>query len=138
MQMQAIKEQTKTVLRFCIVGAGNTFIDFGVFFLLATAGAPYLLAQVVSYMAGMANSYIWNRIWTFQVKKKVNRQEMLRFITINAAAVGAAFFLLYLLKETGHVPLFLGKIMATLGGMAITLIGSRLWVFQNPMDQKEA
>lgn len=65
-----LKKQTTTLIRFCTVGVGNTLIDFCVFFLLTAVYVPYLIAQVCSYTAGIANSYIWNRIWTFEVKKK--------------------------------------------------------------------
>ena len=64
------KNNITTLARFGTVGAGNTLIDFVVFFLLTSLRVPYLAAQLFSYSAGVANSYIWNRTWTFQVKEK--------------------------------------------------------------------
>lgn len=74
-----MKKKLVTLLRFGTVGVGNTLIDFGVFFLLTALNVPYLLAQVCSYTAGILNSYIWNRTWTFRVKEKVRGQEIIRF-----------------------------------------------------------
>ncbi|MBS4161417.1 GtrA family protein [Bacillus sonorensis] len=126
-----MKTKFATLCRFGTVGAGNTLIDFGVFFLLTAVNVPYLLAQVCSYTAGMANSYIWNRTWTFRVKKKVRGQEIFRFLLINLAASGITFLILYGLQK-GGLSLFSSKIIATLGGMVMNFIGNRLWVFQEP------
>ncbi|ATH95104.1 membrane protein [Bacillus glycinifermentans] len=126
-----MKKKLVTLLRFGTVGVGNTLIDFGVFFLLTALNVPYLLAQVCSYTAGILNSYIWNRTWTFRVKEKVRGQEIIRFLIINLAASGITFLLLYGLQKAG-LSLVSSKVTATVGGMVINFIGNRLWVFQEP------
>ncbi|MCI4127953.1 GtrA family protein [Bacillus haynesii] len=125
------KNNITTLVRFGTVGAGNTLVDFVVFFLLTSLHIPYLSAQLFSYSAGVANSYIWNRTWTFQVKEKAHGAEIIRFIMINLAAAGATFVLLYFLQKAG-LSLFVSKMSATVAGMAINFIGNRLWVFQEP------
>lgn len=82
------KKNIPTLVRFGTVGAGNTLVDFVVFFLLTSLHVPYLAAQLFSYSAGVANSYIWNRTWTFQVKEKAHGAEIVRFIMINLALAG--------------------------------------------------
>ena len=77
------KKNIPTLVRFGTVGAGNTLVDFVVFFLLTSLHVPYLAAQLFSDSAGVANSYIWNRTWTFQVKEKAHGAEIVRFIMIN-------------------------------------------------------
>ncbi|KKB73308.1 MULTISPECIES: GtrA family protein [Bacillus] len=126
-----MKKKLITLLRFGTVGIGNTLIDFGVFFLLTALNVPYLIAQVCSYTAGILNSYIWNRTWTFRVKEKVRGQEIIRFLIINLAASGITFLLLYGLQKAG-LSLVSSKVTATVGGMVINFIGNRLWVFQEP------
>ena len=125
------KNNITTLARFGTVGAGNTLIDFVVFFLLTSLHIPYLAAQLFSYSAGVANSYIWNRTWTFQVKEKAHGAEIIRFIMINLTAAGATFVLLYIFQKAG-LSLFVSKMSATVAGMAINFIGNRLWVFQEP------
>ncbi|MBU8787312.1 MULTISPECIES: GtrA family protein [Bacillus] len=126
-----MKKKLVTLLRFGTVGIGNTLIDCGVFFLLTALNVPYLIAQVCSYTAGILNSYIWNRTWTFRVKEKVCGQEIIRFLIINLAASGIIFLLLYGLQKAG-LSLVSSKVTATVGGMVINFIGNRLWVFQEP------
>ncbi|NUJ16945.1 GtrA family protein [Bacillus glycinifermentans] len=126
-----MKKKLVTLLRFGTVGIGNTLIDCGVFFLLTALNVPYLIAQVCSYTAGILNSYIWNRTWTFRVKEKVRGQEIIRFLIINLAASGITFLLLYGLQKAG-LSLVSSKVTATVGGTVINFIGNRLWVFQKP------
>jgi putative flippase GtrA len=123
------RENMRTLWRFCLVGAGNTFVDFIVFFLLASFGVSALLAQVCSYTVGVVNSYVWNRMWTFRVKRKANIGEFFRFIVVNVLSLAVTLLLLFLCRDVGHWPLFAGKLAATLGGIAVNFAGSRFWVF---------
>ncbi|MGE6632286.1 GtrA family protein [Bacillus sp. NPDC077027] len=123
------KKKFNTFLRFCTVGVGNTLIDFGIFFILTACFVPYLVAQCFSYSAGMLNSYIWNRRWTFDVQKKADKWELMKFITVNLIASLFTFFVLYVSQKSG-VSLFVSKVMATIIGLAVNFIGSRLWVFK--------
>lgn len=116
-------------LRFCAVGAGNTAVDFIVFFLLNMAGAPYLPAQVISYSAGVVNSYFCNRAWTFRVARKASLPEAVSFILVNGLSLSAASGLLYILYDVSHLDLWLSKCFATGAGMMVNFAGSRLWVF---------
>lgn len=128
--MENIKSRIGIFTRFCTVGMGNTFIDFTAFFLLVSIGIPYLSAQILAYLAGMTNSYIWNRLWTFQMKQRIRIQEIARFVIINLASLAIVFLTLYYMHEVRGMPLFLSKGIATVIGMLIAFIGSRYWVFK--------
>jgi putative flippase GtrA len=55
------------LLKFGLVGVLNTAIDFSLFtFLFYIAGWPLLLANTTGYLAGLVNSYLLNRYWTFR------------------------------------------------------------------------
>lgn len=116
-------------LRFCTVGAGNTAVDFIVFFLLNMAGAQYLTAQALSYTAGVVNSYFFNRAWTFRVARKASFPEAVSFIMVNGLSLSAASGLLYILYDVSHLDLWLSKCIATGAGAIVNFMGNRLWVF---------
>ncbi|OXS77413.1 GtrA family protein [Domibacillus enclensis] len=116
------------LIKFSIVGASNTAVDLIVFFSLWFVGTPSLSAQVLSYSAGMINSFFWNRSWTFQAKGRVEAGEVLRFLSVNIAGLSISTALLTILSGQ---PLFISKMIATLAGMAVTFIGSRFWVFRS-------
>lgn len=124
-------EKISLFFRFCIVGIGNTLIDFSFFFLLIKIGAPYLSAQLIAYSAGILNSFIWNRYWTFQQKQKMRLGEIIRFLLINMIALMATNILLIYLYDFFETSLFLSKVIATVVGVCITFLGSRYYVFQH-------
>ena len=116
-------------LRFCTVGLGNTAVDFNVFFLLNLGGVPYLLAQAISYSAGVINSFIFNRKWTFRVERKANLLEATSFFIVNGLSLLTSFGMLAVLHDVNHLNLWLGKCLATGAAIVVNYIGSRLWVF---------
>lgn len=67
-------ELVEQVSKFLFVGLLNTAIDFGLYFLLTRYVAAFAQANVtakgLSYGAGVVNSYIWNRAWTFKSKDR--------------------------------------------------------------------
>jgi len=116
-------------LRFCTVGLGNTAVDFSVFFLLNMGGLPYLPAQVLSYSAGVANSYFLNRKWTFRMARKASVTEAAHFIIVNLLSLLVTAGLLAILHEVNNLDLWLCKIVATGAGVVVNFLGNRLWVF---------
>jgi putative flippase GtrA len=58
------------VLRFSLVGAGNTAVDAAVFALIVSlagwdSGAPAVVASGTGFVAGATHSYLWNSRFTF-------------------------------------------------------------------------
>ncbi|GAC90507.1 hypothetical protein KN10_0943 [Anoxybacillus flavithermus NBRC 109594] len=121
-----MSNKVATIFRFAVVGVGNTFVDFGLFFLLVALGMPYMWAQMFGYSVGVINSYAWNRAWTFRAEGAIMKQ-FVRFLLVNLCSFTVTLFLLYVLNEI--YPIFLSKLIATLGGMAVGWLGSYKWVF---------
>ena len=80
-------------VKFLLVGVLNTGIDFGVLNLLMfltgiTSGFYYSIFKAISFTCGVVNSYIWNKRWTFQKGKKLEKKEFSKFFTISLIAFG--------------------------------------------------
>jgi len=123
------KDRAMQFLRFCTVGLSNTTVDFAAFFILIWGGTPYLLAQVLAYSAGIVNSFFLNRKWTFRISGRINSGEAARFVVVNGFSLLASTAVLSILQDLGNGDLWLNKVIATVGGLAVNFIGSRLWVF---------
>ncbi len=123
------KQGVTQFLRFCIVGGMNTAVDFAAFFLLHSLGVPYAAAQVLSYSCGTANSFFFNRKWTFGLSHGVNMSEVIKFLVVNGASLLCSFGLLFLLYDMYQYNLWISKLVATGFGVVVNYIGSRLWVF---------
>lgn len=59
----------KQFLRFATVGMINTIITISIIFILSNIfNIYYIISNVVGYVAGLINSFIMNKFWTFQSK----------------------------------------------------------------------
>lgn len=123
-------KNSPALLRFCLVGAMNTGVDFSIFALLTFWGFPLILAQTLSYSAGMLNSFLMNRTWTFKQTNHGTGQ-FIRFLILNLLTLSLTYGLLVGLHGQWQWPLLLSKIVATGLSLGINFVGSRLWVFSS-------
>ncbi|GLX71432.1 GtrA family protein [Paenibacillus glycanilyticus] len=127
----------KQFIMFNMVGLLNTLVDFIVYSVLVWAGLYVLPAQVISYSAGMVNSYALNSLFTFKGSVRIEgngrmrRGLMIRFITWNAVVLGVSMLLLFLMTSAGIGP-FMAKLLATGVTVVLNFAGSKWWVFRSP------
>lgn len=75
------------LVKFGIVGVSNTLISYAVYALLVYLGMQYLLANVVSYFAGVVNSFVWNSRFVFKTKGDPQTNPVMVFLkTLTASA----------------------------------------------------
>ena len=58
------------VLRYCVVG-GTGYVVNLVAFLLLDRSISYTLAFELAFVLAATSNFVWNRIWTFQVRHGV-------------------------------------------------------------------
>ena len=107
----------------------NTAVDVAIFFLLTWIGIPYIVAQVISYSCGAANSYLLNKLWTFR-SSGLSYAEIVRFTTVNLISLGISVVVLSLLHGTAGMDLAAAKGGATVCALAANFLGNKLWVFK--------
>ncbi|AIQ15819.1 hypothetical protein H70357_03225 [Paenibacillus sp. FSL H7-0357] len=121
-------------LKFNAVGLLNTLIDFAVFTLLHSLGMMNTPAQIISYSAGTANSFFWNKKVTFKDKSQASkdsfdRMQLVRFIILNLVVLGISVLLMHLLTDKFGVQVLISKVLVTFVTVIINFFGSRKWVF---------
>ena len=71
-------------VKFCIVGATSTVIDFGLLNLLHYHfGLPLALAATCSFLVAVSNGFYWNRRWTFRAGDGDARKQYPKFVATN-------------------------------------------------------
>ncbi len=121
-----------SVWRFALVGCTNTAIDFGVFTLLrAVFDLNYLLCQTAAYVAGILNSFILNKVWTFESKTSNlhTSLQLGRFIIVNIVSLLVSLLMLNLLSGQLHMNVYLAKVTVTVFTQVINYSGYQWWVF---------
>ncbi|MEN9932605.1 MAG: hypothetical protein RIS17_1178 [Pseudomonadota bacterium] len=112
----ATRQGLAQFLRFGVVGVANTALTTGLVWLLA----PHVgvtAASVLGYAAGVVQSFLVNRFWTFGATRTGGagrwQGEALRFIAVNLAC-GALFTSVTTIGEP-----MIGLLPATLAGVAL-------------------
>ena len=142
-------------LKFSIVGAIGTVIDFGILNLLTIVfKVPKLLAQAISFSLAVVNNYFLNRIWTYSDSrgKSIFRQ-FLTFLSISLIGLGIRTPLFWVLSwaitqvsqkvlpaEFSIKPEWIGNNFALAFCIVVVLLwnyfANRKWTFNDIADEK--
>jgi Predicted membrane protein len=116
--------------RFIIVGVINTIVGYGSYFILVkTIGIYYLLAQILSYIIGTTNSYLWNKFFTFKSSKK-SISEVLRFISVYVVSLLINLGLLKMLVDYIGVDETIAGIPTLFVTTLVSYFGHRFFSFR--------
>jgi putative flippase GtrA len=118
-------------LRFALVGCVSTAIDLGVFALmLYVFGWSPLAAHTAGFAVAVANSYLLNKLWTFEdrdwSRRAIGRGLRFLLVAIGGWLVGALVILLLV----PAIPALAAKIVAIGATFVWNYTLSRLWVFK--------
>lgn len=77
-------------IKFAIVGAFGTVVDFSVLNLLVLAfGVPIGYANLVSVTCAIISNFIWNRLWTFpESRERPLHTQFGQFASVNVVGLG--------------------------------------------------
>jgi putative flippase GtrA len=126
-------------LRFAIVGGVNAAIDLGIFVVLLYAfGWSPIAAHTAGFLAAVINSYVMNKLWTFQDRDWSRRAiwRGLRFFAVAFGGwlVGAAVIAL----AVPAFPALVAKLLAIGATFVWNYTLSRLWVFTDAPPDRSA
>ena len=117
-------------IKFGLTGVMNTAVDFLVFTVLSWIGINVYLSQTISYAAGMLNSYVVNRTWTFSSKGRFFGSQLWRFLLANLSLLAISLLALRIGVNVLAVPRMAAKLLATGCTMILGFLVNRLWVFR--------
>jgi putative flippase GtrA len=148
--------------RFAIVGSLNVLISFAVFvvcyqvwplasLIFNAAGAvgswisgilsdygihsvDAAFANFCGYAVGMVNSFVLNKIWTFQTQGNT-LQQMHRFLILNILGLTLSTLLLFVFVDLLHGPHLVIWFVSTGIVMVMNFYGNKLWTFSDAHQQ---
>lgn len=120
------------VVKFMTVGVLNTLIDAVTYFIL-TRGlglmALPVLAKSIAYVAGMINSFVWNRNWTFKSQTSTWRAAFL-FTLTHLVALGINAGVMALSINVLALPEVISIMLATAAAFVWNFLLNKLVVFR--------
>jgi putative flippase GtrA len=125
--------------RFLIVGVTGTALDFTLLTLLKLwGGLPTLVANTISYSAGIVNNFTLNRLWTFKDSTNPNIVgQFAQYFTINIGGLLLNNFLIWVFEpifaivigdEFAYLP---AKAVASLVAVVFNFLANRYVTFRD-------
>jgi len=129
------------ILRFCVVGGLNTFVDVLAFNLLIWMfpiqdSGLLVIFNSLAYLIGAVNSFFWNKLWTFRQRSEATNNQIARFALVTSLGIICNDAFLWL-ATTIFTPLSLtsilwvnvAKVCAIAGSVTVSYVGMRFGVF---------
>lgn len=128
--MNVLNNDLFRFIKFGLVGALNTAINWIVFIILNSLGMYYIGSNIISYSISTLNSYIWNSRWVFKYEGDNVKKTTFKFIVLNMIGLILNTFILYILVDIVGVSKIVGLAIATAIVMILNYFINKLWVFK--------
>jgi putative flippase GtrA len=129
-----LRRGVRQFIKFGIVGASGTVVNFAIYHMLLHVGTPLWLAYAAGFITGGVNNYWWNRHWTFRSKAAPGK-ELLQFISVSAVALVISEIVLVVIEHRlphdMHLRNSAAWLMATLVGMGWNFFVNKYWTFRH-------
>ena len=133
-----MKQNTKTtavqLIKYGLVGVSNSLITLIVIFVCnELLGMKLMLADVIGYIAGVVNSFIWNKTWVCKSHNHRLRYEMTLFAVGFLLCFGLQFLTVLVLRnpmKALEISLF-GISSDVVGEYAAVCIGMVVYTLSN-------
>ena len=120
--------------RFIVVGCANFVVSFTAFYAsyrflpLDDSSGRGAVANVLAYAAGMINSFVLNRVWTFRAEGRLVEHAS-KFIVLNAATLAASTAIVLVLVDWAGFPALTVWLPLTLAILTAHYLGMKHWAF---------
>lgn len=133
--MEMKREDRKTFffqfVKFGLVGVSNTLITAGVIALLLKVFLlSDLQANLVGYAAGLVNSFVWNRRWTFRSKSKI-KDTVLKFMLIFVVSYVVQWGVVSLLLRISNVEPYVCHLLGMVVYTVFNFLLNKFYTFKN-------
>ncbi len=118
-----------TLLKFGLVGVSNTLISYSFFILFVKLGIIYWLSNILCYFAGLINSFLLNKKWTFKSHKKTNFAQLSIFLSVNLLALLLSLLVILILVEKLNINEYVSQLISMIFSMIVNYVGNKLYVF---------
>lgn len=108
------RKEVVRLAKFVVVGVMNTAVTYVVYVVLRALGAGIDMANLCGYVAGVVNSFVWNRRWVFRAGSGCAVRQAAFFVLGFALCYGVQWLALHGLLTAG-----MGEYVAQLLAMCV-------------------
>lgn len=130
-----MRRETKVMARFLIVGGSSTLLDYVIYWGLGLC-INYNIAKTISMLCSCVYSFVLNKLFTFQDKRRVSGRHIFRYLISQAVNIGINVSInAVVYGMTGKR--ILGMLFATAGAMIVNYLLQRFFVFEITEGQEK-
>lgn len=115
-------------IKFALIGVLNTIVGYGIYYALLFAGIHYIIALLLSFVAGAYLGFILNKTWVF-CSTKSSRKELPRYLIVYISSLLINLILLPIFVEIFHFDPKLAQLFFLLILSVYSFIGLKYWSF---------
>lgn len=116
-------------IKFGIVGVSNTVISLVVYYLLLWLGAPYLIANTISWIVSVFNAFYWNNSYVFKNDTPWLKALVKTYISYGASFV-AGSILLIVFVEVCNISDKIAPLLTLVLSIPMNFIMNKYWTFK--------
>ncbi len=118
------------IIKYGIVGISNTVVTAVVIWvLLKGLGCSDVISNIIGYVAGVVNSFIWNKRWTFQSKDSWEKSAVRFGIAFGICYLFQLVFLMYLNRVLPIDPYY-NQLIAMVFYTALNFLFNKYYAFR--------
>ena len=116
--------------KFCAVGASGYAVNLIVFTLaVKVLGLHHLVGATLAFVVAVSNNFLWNRHWTFGVRRGPAGFQAARFFAVSVAAFVFAAAVLELLVSGFGFPEVPAQAISIVVATPLNFVGNKMWSF---------
>lgn len=117
------------LIRYGIVGVASNVVGYLLYLAITVAGMEYKLAMTLLYAVGVAQTFIFNKRWTFRSNDSTG-SALVRYIVVYALGYLINYAVLFLLVDEAGMPHQL-----VMAGLFVLMalyffVAQKFWVFR--------
>lgn len=116
-------------IKFGIVGVSNTVIALAVYYLLLWLGAPYLIANTISWIVSVFNAFYWNNHYVFKNDTPWLKALVKTYISYGTSFV-ASSILLIVFVEICNISDTIAPLLTLVLSIPMNFIMNKYWTFK--------
>ena len=118
------------LVKFCLVGGTGYLVNLTVFAVsVHVLDLHHLAAATAAFVVAVTNNFLWNRYWTFRVRRGHAGFQAARFFAVSVIAFLFAATVLELLVSVVGVAALPAQAISIVAATPLNFIGNKMWSF---------
>ncbi len=118
-------------IKFISVGILNTLVSLIVIYICMKVGVNYKLSNLIGYIAGVINSFIWSKIWVFKSRGVNIFKESFKFLITFTICYSLQYIVLLLLAEKMLMNIYISQFIAMCTYTLLNFLMNKFFTFRN-------